>query len=40
MDSSLSSQFQQTLSGEFVYLGSSMADLTEAISENTDALLG
>ena len=40
MDSNLASQFQQTLSGEFVYLGKSMADLTQAISENTDALLG
>jgi hypothetical protein len=40
MDGNLAGSFQQTLSGEFVYLGSSMATLTEAINANTDALLG
>lgn len=38
-DSSLASSFAQTLSGEYVYLGSSLDALTEAINNNTDALL-
>jgi hypothetical protein len=39
MDSSLASEFRQTLSGEFVYLGNSMDILTKAIDENTKAQL-
>lgn len=35
----LAGKFQQTLDGEFVYLGGSMDKLTAAISDNTDALL-
>jgi glucose-6-phosphate-specific signal transduction histidine kinase len=35
----LAGKFQQTLEGDFVYLGSSMAELTQAIYDNTDALL-
>ena len=36
----MAGQFQQTLEGEYVYLGDSMSALTEAIHENTAALLG
>ena len=35
----LAGKFQQTLDGEFVYLGGSMDELAAAISDNTDALL-
>ena len=38
-DPDLAGKFQQTLDGEFVYLGGSMDELTAAISANTDALL-
>ena len=39
-DKTLASQFQQNFEGEYVYLGSSMATLTQAIEANTAALLG
>ena len=36
---SLAGKFQQTLEGDYVYLGSAMQDLTVAIQDNTAALL-
>ena len=39
MDSSLIGQFTQNLEGEYIYLGSSMDKLTQAIINNTSALL-
>ena len=36
---SLAGKFQQTLEGDYVYLGSAMQDLTIAIQDNTAALL-
>ena len=35
----MAGQFQQTLEGDYVFLGSAMSELTLAIQENTDALL-